>query len=64
VSKGPDLVVVPNVVGDRVPAAEAAITAAGLAPGGPYGPGNRVFITDPAAGNKIKRGSTVTLYTA
>jgi serine/threonine-protein kinase len=64
VSKGPDVVKVPDVTGDTVEVAEAALRAAGLAPAGPYGPpgADIVDFTAPAAGRKIKRGSTVSLY--
>jgi len=63
VSKGPDLVTVPNVIGMSRDNAEATITAAGL---NPYsvGPPGKVVNTNPRPDKKVKRGSTVTLYTA
>ncbi len=63
VSKGPDVVVVPDVVGDSVDEARSTLTDLGLKvkvnkfPGGP----GRVLETDPGAGKRVKRGSTVTL---
>jgi beta-lactam-binding protein with PASTA domain/tRNA A-37 threonylcarbamoyl transferase component Bud32 len=64
VSKGPDLVAVPNVEGERVKQAETKLQAAGFVVGGPYGPSSTVFITVPGPGEKAKVGSTVVLYTA
>jgi serine/threonine-protein kinase len=64
VSKGPQLVEVPYVVGEKVKDATATLEAAGFAvkvsdfPGGP----NRVLSQDPQAGSKAKPGSTVHLY--
>jgi serine/threonine-protein kinase len=64
VSKGPDVVVVPDVRGDSESQARAILTGLGLAvqdrtlPGGP----GTVLQTDPKPGRKVKRGSTVTLY--
>lgn len=64
VSKGPDLVVVPNVGGQNVQAANAALTKAGFNVNNVYGPpGGNVFATNPKAGEKIKRGASVALYT-
>ena len=64
VSKGPDVVAVPSVDGMSVAQAEAAITSAGLVPGGPYGPPGAgiVVSTSPPGGRKIKRGNTVDIY--
>jgi len=65
VSKGPDLVAVPDVTGRRLAEARAALEAAGFqvrvvdVPGGP----DRVLRTDPEAGARAKRGSAVTVYT-
>lgn len=64
VSKGPDLVTVPDVRAMPKAQAEATLTAAGLAvrwfdiPGGP----GRVLSTQPGAGTQARRGSTVTGY--
>src|SRR6266545_2454605 len=63
VSKGPDLVEVPRVRGMSVEEASQALTAAGLVPDvRNYAPGGRVRAQDPDAGQKLKRGSTVTLF--
>jgi beta-lactam-binding protein with PASTA domain len=64
VSKGPETVPVPDVVGRSIEDARAAITGAGLQVSGAFGPPNakRVFQTDPAAGVKVKRGTPVALY--
>lgn len=63
VSKGPDLVDVPRVVGMRVEAASDALEAAGLRARveGDYRPGARVRSQDPDRGERARRGSTVTL---
>ncbi len=64
VSKGPDVVAVPNVAGKAVPEAQAALAQAGLSVVNVYGPLNKpVFTTDPAAGATLKRGGGVSLYT-
>jgi len=63
VSKGPELVTVPDVVGDSRDDAEATLAARGLdvrviaIPG----PG-RVRSSDPGAGTEVRKGSRVTLY--
>jgi serine/threonine-protein kinase len=64
VSKGPDLVTVPAVAHQGISAAEQAMTAAGLVVAGPYGPPGAPVIdyTSPPAGQRVKRGSTVVLY--
>ncbi len=64
VSKGPDVVPVPNLTGKAVPEAQAALGQAGLTVANVYGPLNKpVFTTDPAAGATVKRGAGVSLYT-
>ena len=64
VSKGPDVVVVPNLAGRSVPEAQAALGQVGLAVVNVYGPLARpVFVTDPPAGATAKRGAGVSLYT-
>lgn len=64
VSKGPDVVTVPNVAGRSVPEAQAVLGQAGLAVVNVYGPlGRPVFAMDPAAGAVVKRGAGVSLYT-
>ncbi|MDP8992861.1 MAG: PASTA domain-containing protein, partial [Actinomycetota bacterium] len=62
VSKGPDVVAVPNVAGRSVPDAQAVLGQSGLSVVNVYGPLNRtVFTTDPAAGAVVKRGAGVSL---
>ena len=64
VSKGPDLITVPSLVGSAVDDASAKLTAIGLVPEvqGKYKPKPTVAAMDPVAGSKIKRGSSVTLF--
>jgi len=64
VSKGPETVAVPNVIGKSVEEARAAITEAGLQVDGVFGPprASRVFQTDPSPGVQVKRGTGVALY--
>ena len=63
-SKGQDLVAVPNVKGKTVQQATAAMQQAGLAVSNVFGPPNKnVFDTDPVVGTQVKRGSSVNLYT-
>jgi serine/threonine-protein kinase len=64
ISKGPDVVAVPNVKGKSVQQAQAALQQAGLGVSNVFGPPNKtVFDTDPTAGAQVKRGSSVNLYT-
>jgi serine/threonine-protein kinase len=64
VSKGPDLVAVPNVSGQSVEQATATLASAGLQVANVFGPPRKtVFATDPEAGRRVKRGSGVSLYT-
>jgi serine/threonine-protein kinase len=64
VSKGPDLVAVPDVSGLAEQDAAARFVAAGLTEGNRYGPPNKkVFATNPTAGTKVKRGSAIDIYT-
>lgn len=64
VSKGPETVKVPNVTGETVQKATAALQKAGLTVGQVYGPGTgTVFTTVPLAGQRAKVGTPVTLYT-
>ena len=60
-SKGPDLVTVPDVVGMTYSDAYDALTAAGFV-FEQSGQGNRVVKTNPAPGTKAKRGSGVTVF--
>ena len=65
VSKGPDEVAIPDVSGRPIDEAVNILKRAGLNVAGPYGPPNarRAYSTVPEAGKKVKRGSTVDLYT-
>jgi serine/threonine-protein kinase len=66
ISLGPQPVIIPNVVGESVTAATAALSALGLKVGGPYGPAGAttVLSSDPAAGTSVQAASTtVNLYT-
>jgi serine/threonine-protein kinase len=63
VSKGPEMVKVPNVVGMTVEAASQALGAAGLTPDVQnYTPGGRVRAQDPPGGTMVRKGSKVTLF--
>jgi beta-lactam-binding protein with PASTA domain/serine/threonine protein kinase len=64
VSKGPETVLVPNVIGRTIAQARAAITGAGLQVSGVFGPphAKRVFQTDPGPDVRVKRGTPVALY--
>ena len=65
VSQGPDLVAVPDVRNLSVDAATKALEAKGFAVSGVIGsPDRPVFVTNPATGALIKRGSAVKLYTS
>jgi serine/threonine-protein kinase len=64
ISKGPDLVAVPDATGKSVPDATTIMQQTGLSIGNVFGPPNKkVFLTDPAAGAQVKRGSSVNVYT-
>jgi serine/threonine-protein kinase len=60
ISKGPDLVEVPDVVGMRFSDAYDTLVAAGFQVKD-EGEGNRVVGTDPEGGSKVRRGSTITI---
>ena len=63
VSKGPELITIPDVVGQPRKQAEAALTALGLKVRAYAIPGpGQVRSTDPAAGQQVRKGSTVTVY--
>jgi beta-lactam-binding protein with PASTA domain len=65
VSKGPDLVAVPDVSGKSVAAASTALQAAGFTPNGVTGGLLRaVTRTSPPAGAQVLRGSSVALITS
>jgi serine/threonine-protein kinase len=61
-SKGPQLVTVPDLTGKTLDAAQAALVALGLTPDTVgYLPGRLVLRTTPAANQQVKKGTTVTL---
>ena len=63
VSKGPDVVIVPNVFGMERSQAEAELKAAGLkVKFTRRGRGDTVFDQNPNAGTRVRRGSTVTCF--
>jgi len=64
VSKGPQIVVVPDVTGMRVDQATAALNQAGLVVGTIFGPpkARRVIATNPPPGSHVPHGSAVDLY--
>ena len=65
VSKGQDLVPVPDVRGQSVLAATQALEAKGFTVSGVIGsPDRPVYVTNPANGALVKRGSAVKLYTS
>jgi eukaryotic-like serine/threonine-protein kinase len=60
VSRGPDVVTVPDVAGRSLDEAVAALESAGLTPGQVFGPAaGRVAFTDPDAGQTVRRGTVV-----
>lgn len=64
VSKGPQTVAVPKIVGDSVTKATAALQKVGLVVGHVYGPATgKVFTSVPLSGQRTKVGTPVTLYT-
>jgi len=63
VSKGPELVTVPNLRDMTVEAASQQLQALGLVPNVEnYAPGKKVRATDPTSGTQVKKGSKVTLF--
>jgi serine/threonine-protein kinase len=64
ISKGPQLVTVPDVTGKSAVAAASQLQGLGFKVTNTYGPpGGTVFVTTPAAGTKVKKGSSISLYT-
>lgn len=64
VSKGPQMVPVPDVTKDTVDAATATLQQDGLTVGQVYGPAKgKVFTTVPLAGQPVTKGTAVNLYT-
>jgi eukaryotic-like serine/threonine-protein kinase len=60
VSRGPDVVTVPDVAGRSLDDAADALEAAGLEPGQVFGPARGdVAFTDPESGSTVRRGTTV-----
>lgn len=65
VSKGPDVVEVPDVRGDRPGTAERKLSEAGLVGvrvDGPFSTGSVVYNTDPGPGSRVRRGSRVRFF--
>ena len=65
VSKGPQIVIVPNVIGDTLTQAEAALNQGGLTVGSVYAyfGSNTVVATNPRAGSRVQAGSSVSIVT-
>ncbi|NNN18832.1 MAG: PASTA domain-containing protein [Acidimicrobiaceae bacterium] len=65
VSKGPQIIKVPNVVGDTLQQAEAVLNQSGLTVGSVYSyfGSNTVVATSPRAGTNVQAGSSVALIT-
>lgn len=62
VSKGPDLVAVPNVIGKSLDDAVGMLEAAGFQVNAEGPARGRVFESDPTAGTEVRRGTEVTIY--
>jgi len=67
VSTGPSTITVPNVVGNDVDAAQAALRAAGLTPALSYtvdaaNPTGKISLQKPEPGAKVKKGTPVTIF--
>ncbi len=64
ISRGPELVTVPDVTGMSSAAATERLAAVGLKVTAVYGPpeGATVFSTTPSAGTKVKKGTEVSVY--
>jgi serine/threonine-protein kinase len=63
VSKGPDVVRVPDIGGMTIEQALATLERAGLVAGDLFGPARgRPFATEPGAGTEVRRGTTVNIY--
>ena len=62
VSKGPETVPLPDLKGQTVDQAKAALESLGLALGGTSGPADQpVLATSPPAGTPVKRGTAIYL---
>jgi serine/threonine-protein kinase len=65
ISTGPPTTTVPNVIGDSVTQAAAALQQQGLSPSGVSGsPSNNVSGTQPSVGSTVPTGSSVQLFTS
>jgi serine/threonine-protein kinase len=63
VSKGPEMVTVPNLVGDTIDAAQQQLQAGGFdVDTQSYLPGRLVRAQSPAAGTSVNKGTKVTLF--
>ena len=62
VSKGPDLIEVPDVIGMSLDEATDTLEAAGFEVTAQGPPRGEVFETDPGAGSRHRRGTEVTIY--
>jgi serine/threonine-protein kinase len=63
VSKGPELIAVPDVTGATVEEAAAQLEASGLTVSGVTGnPRGRVLATDPPAGEQVPRGTGIVIF--
>ncbi len=63
VSKGRDLVTVPDIVGKTLDEVNKALEEAGLQPGDASGNAKgRPFATDPEAGSRVERGTAVDIF--
>ncbi len=62
VSRGPDLVTVPDLAGRSLAEATRILEQAGLERGDVFGRGERVFDSDPRAGARVRRGTAIDLY--
>lgn len=64
ISKGPQLITMPNVSGKTATAAASQLQALGLIVNNTYGPpGGTVVLMSPTAGTKVKKGASVSLWT-
>lgn len=62
VSKGPDVVEVPDLIGKRFKEAEEELESLGLEVGTTNRNNGTVIFTDPSAGTELKRGSAVDIF--
>ena len=62
VSKGPDLIAVPDVIGMSLDEAVDTLEAAGFEVSAEGPPRGTVFETDPGVGTAVRRGTEITIY--